>query len=144
MNEELKEAHLQKSRDAIIQIYETQEKIRSREVRDKLDELLRALKNLKDTQYLFDSGEKELDKLYDTYIPYFMLVIGNYQDLEAVGHDPAEVEDVRNKLLKALDTLIDAVNEINTILPQDEISDASAQAKAEKWKKEYDRLTKKP
>jgi hypothetical protein len=73
-----------------------------------------------------------------------MLVIGNYQDLEAVGHDPAEVEDVRNKLLKALDTLIDAVNEINTILPQDEISDASAQAKAEKWKKEYDRLTKKP
>ena len=139
MNEELKEAHLQKSRDAIIQIYETQEKIRSREVRDKLDEVLRALKNLKDTQYLFDSGEKELDKLYDTYIPYFMLVIGNYQDLEAVGHDPAEVEDVRNKLLKALDTLIDAVNEINTILPQDEISDASAQAKAEKWKKEYDR-----
>ena len=144
MNEELKEAHLQKSRDTIIQIYETQEKIRSREVRDKLDEVLRALKNLKDTQYLFDSGEKELDKLYDTYIPYFMLVIGNYQDLEAVGHDPAEVEDVRNKLLKALDTLIDAVNEINTILPQDEISDASAQAKAEKWKKEYDRLTKKP
>ncbi len=144
MNEELKEAHLQKSRDAIIQIYETQEKIRSREVRDKLDEVLRALKNLKDTQYLFDSGEKELDKLYDTYIPYFMLVIGNYQDLEAVGHDPAEVEDVRNKLLKALDTLIDAVNEINNILPQDEISDASAQAKAEKWKKEYDRLTKKP
>ena len=144
MNEELKEAHLQKSRDMIIQIYETQEKIRSREVRDKLDEVLRALKNLKDTQYLFGSGEKELDKLYDTYIPYFMLVIGNYQDLEAVGHDPAEVEDVRNKLLKALDTLIDAVNEINTILPQDEISDASAQAKAEKWKKEYDRLTKKP
>ncbi len=144
MNEELKEAHLQKSRDTIIQIYETQEKIRSREVRDKLDEVLRALKNLKDTQYLFDSGEKELDKLYDTYIPYFMLVIGNYQDLEAVGHDPSEVEEVRTKLLKALDTLIDAVNEINTILPQDEISDASAQAKAEKWKKEYDRLTKKP
>ena len=140
---DVREAHLQKSREAIIQITEIQDQIRSKEVRDKLDEVLRALKNLKDTQYLFDSGEKELDKLYDTYIPSFMLVIENYRDLEAVGHDPAEVEAVRNKLLKALDTLTDAVNEINVILPQDEISDAAVQAKAEKWKKEYDRLTKK-
>ena len=143
MNEEKKEMHLQKSRDAIIQVDAIQHKIRRPEVKAKLDEVLRAMKNLKDTQYLFDSGEKELDKLYDTYIPYFLLVIGNYQDLEATGHDPREVREVGDKLIKALDTLIDSLNEINYILPQDEISEASAQAKAEKWKRKYDRLTKK-
>lgn len=143
MNEEKKEMHLQKSRDAIIQVDAIQHKIRRPEVKAKLDEVLRAMKNLKDTQYLFDSGEKELDKLYDTYIPYFLLVIGNYQDLEATGHDPREVREVGDKLIKALDTLIDSLEKINYILPQDEISEASAQAKAEKWKREYDRLTRK-
>lgn len=50
------------------------------------------------------------------------------------------MERVREKLIKAIDTLIDAILTIRDILPQDEISSAKAEAAARKKKEELDRM----
>ena len=104
------------------------------------EHLDKAAKTLRDVQYLFDSGEYELDRLYDRYLPYLLLVIGNYAEIEETGHDPSEVQKVREKLLKALDTLIDVILNIRDILPQDEISKARAESGAKKKKEELDQM----
>ena len=136
--EEKREQHQQKARDTLIQIYRDMDSIRSATVLAKLQQVIDRIKDLRDTQYLFDSGEYELDKLYDRYLPYFLEIIHKYALIEETGHDPTEVERVRNKLIKALDTLIDTILTIRDILPQDEISNAKAEAAAKKKKEELD------
>ena len=135
-----KEEHLQKARESLIRLYRLKEPIRNQAVLEKLDRLIDRIKDLKDVQYIFDSGEYELDKLYDRYLPYLMAVIENYGELEETGHDPDEVERVRNKLLKALDTMMDTIVQIRDILPLDEISDAQAEHWAKKKKEELDAM----
>lgn len=138
--EEKKAEHLEKAAKTLTSLYRHMDKIRSARVIRKLEQLIDRIKDLRDTQYLFDSGEYELDRLYDRYLPYLDLVIGNYAEIEETGHDPAEVERVREKLIKAIDTLIDAILTIRDILPQDEISSAKAEAAARKKKEELDRM----
>lgn len=135
-----KEEHLEKARKTLIELYRRMEKIRSAKVIEKLEMLINRIRDLRDVQYLFDSGEYELDRLYDRYLPYLLLVIGNYAEIEETGHDPQEVERVRAKLLKAIDTLMDAILNIRDILPQDEISGAKAEAEAKKKKEELDQM----
>lgn len=135
-----KEEHLEKARKTLIELYRRMEKIRSAKVIEKLEMLINRIRDLRDVQYLFDSGEYELDRLYDRYLPYLLLVIGNYAEIEETGHDPLEVERVRAKLLKAIDTLMDAILNIRDILPQDEISGAKAEAEAKKKKEELDQM----
>jgi len=50
------------------------------------------------------------------------------------------VERVRKKLLRAIDTMNDAILNIRDILPQDEISSAKAEAAAKKKKEELDAM----
>ncbi|MDO4414039.1 MAG: hypothetical protein Q4C20_03070 [Erysipelotrichaceae bacterium] len=138
--EEKKAEHLEKAAKTLTSLYRHMDKIRSARVIRKLEQLIDRIKDLRDTQYLFDSGEYELDRLYDRYLPYLDLVIGNYAEIEETGHDPSEVERVREKLIKAIDTLIDAILTIRDILPQDEISSAKAEAAARKKKEELDRM----
>ncbi len=138
--EEKKAEHLEKAAKTLTSLYRHMDNIRSARVIRKLEQLIDRIKDLRDTQYLFDSGEYELDRLYDRYLPYLDLVIGNYAEIEETGHDPAEVERVREKLIKAIDTLIDAILTIRDILPQDEISSAKAEAAARKKKEELDRM----
>lgn len=138
--EEKKEEHLEKARKTLIELYRQMEKIRSAAVIDKLEQLIFRIKDLRDVQYVFDSGEYELDRLYDRYLPYLLLVIGNYAEVEETGHDPHEVERVRAKLIKAIDTLNGAILNIRDILPQDEISSAKAEAAAKKKKEELDQM----
>ena len=138
--EEKKAEHLEKAAKTLTSLYRHMDKIRSARVIRKLEQLIDRIKDLRDTQYLFDSGEYELDRLYDRYLPYLDLVIGNYAEIEETGHDPAEVERVREKLIKAIDTLIDAILTIRDILPQDEISSAKAEAAARKKKEELDQM----
>lgn len=135
-----REEHQEKARQTLKELYRHMDNIRSAAVIRKLEQLIDRIKDLRDTQYLFDSGEYELDRLYDRYLPYLLLVIGNYAEIEETGHDPEEVERVRNKLLKALDTMIDAILNIRDILPQDEISSAKAEAEARKRKEELDAM----
>lgn len=138
--EEKKEEHLEKARKTLIELYRHMENIRSAAVIGKLDQLIFRIKDLRDVQYIFDSGEYELDRLYDRYLPYLLLVIGNYAEIEETGHDPAEVDRVRTKLIKAVDTLNEAILSIRDILPQDEISSAKAEAAAKKKKEELDQM----
>ena len=138
--EEKKEEHLEKARKTLIELYRQMERIRSAAVIGKLEQLIFRLKDLRDVQYIFDSGEYELDRLYDRYLPYLQLVIGNYAEIEETGHDPEEVDRVRAKLIKAIDTLNDAILNIRDILPQDEISSAKAEAAAKKKKEELDQM----
>lgn len=138
--EEKKEEHLEKARKTLIELYRQMERIRSAAVIGKLEQLIFRLKDLRDVQYIFDSGEYELDRLYDRYLPYLLLVIGNYAEIEETGHDPEEVDRVRAKLIKAIDTLNDAILNIRDILPQDEISSAKAEAAAKKKKEELDQM----
>ena len=138
--EDKKEDHLEKARKTLIGLYKQMENIRSASVIRKIEQLIDRIKDLRDVQYIFDSGEYELDRLYDRYLPYVMLVIGNYADIEETGHDPEEVERVRAKLIKVIDTLNDAILTIRDILPQDEISNAKAEAAAKKKKEELDQM----
>jgi hypothetical protein len=69
-----------------------------------------------------------------------LAVIGNYAGIEETGHDPEEVERVRKKLLRGIDTMIDAILNIRDILPRDEISSAKAEAEARKRKEELDAM----
>jgi hypothetical protein len=127
-----RQEHLDKAAKTLTEIYRHMESIRSASVLNKLEMLVNRIKDLRDVQYLFDSGEYELDRLYDRYLPYMLLVIGNYAEIEETGHDPEEVERVRKKLLRAIDTMNDAILNIRDILPQDEISSAKAEAAAKK------------
>lgn len=136
--EEKRERHLQKARQTLTQLYREMDSIRSAHVIAKLQQVIDRINDLRDTQYIFDSGEYELDRLYDRYLPYFMEIIHKYALIEETGHDPEEVERVRAKLIKALDTLIDSILTIRDILPQDEISNAKAEAAAKKKKEELD------
>jgi len=135
--EETKQKHMDQASDAIIYLNNATEKIYSISIKEKLATLKRKLQDLRDLQYWFDSGEKELDRLYNRYIPYLKTIIENYIKLETSwNHD--ELERVRNKLLHTLDEFIDTIRVISEILPQDEIDNANAEAKAKKAKEELD------
>ena len=138
--EDKKQKHLDQAADILKHLYKHMDNIRSAAVIRKIEQLIDRIKDLRDTQYLFDSGEYELDRLYERYLPYMLVVIGNYADIEETGHDPEEVERVRNKLIKGIDTMIDAILNIRDILPQDEISSAKAEAEAKKRKEELDAM----
>ncbi len=138
--EEKREEHQRKASEILTKLYRHYDAIKSAAVIRAVEQLISRIKDLRDTQYLFDSGEYELDRLYDRYLPYMLLVIGNYAEIEETGHDPEEVERVRKKLLRAIDTMNDAILNIRDILPQDEISSAKAEAAAKKKKEELDAM----
>lgn len=137
--EESKQDHMNKDKasDAVVYLNNATEKIYSISIREKLEILKRKIQDLRDLQYWFDSGEKELDRLYNRYIPYLKTIIENYIKLETSwNHD--ELEHTRSKLLHTLDEFSDTIRVISEILPQDEIDNANAEAKAKKAKEELD------
>ncbi len=138
MDEKKKELHLQQAGEYIGYLVETKDKIYDTDVKNKLDLLIRQFRDLRDTQYWFDSGEKELDKFYDRYMPFLNMILENYLKLET-SWNFTELKKVRAKLDKTFDEFIDTMKIIQKILPEDEISDAKAAAKAQDMKAELDR-----
>ncbi|MBR2811077.1 MAG: hypothetical protein IKD69_06835 [Solobacterium sp.] len=142
MSEDKKELHMQQAGEFRSHLTERQEKIRNPEIREKLDTVIRKLGDLRDLQYWFDSGEKELDRLYERYMPYLVTILDSYIKLEnSWNHE--ELDKVKAKLAGSLQQFADMLGEIMTILPQDEIDEAAAQAKAKKQKEELDRKYRK-
>jgi hypothetical protein len=140
--EQKKNAHIEKARQLLKGYSDKRDTIQSKELREHLDGLFDALRELKDTEYLFESGERQLDDLYDRYLPYAMRILDEYLRISSVqGY--AQVKNVRDKLYHTLDLTQSAIHEISSILPQDEISEASAEAKARNTKKKLDELTMK-
>lgn len=108
--------------------------IRSESIRSLLSETRRAIEELRDAQYLFDSGEKELIRLYERYLPYLLDILKQYQALEVSGNYEAILKS-RSQLEKTLAQMNDTIKTVTKILPQDEIDEANAHAKAEELRR---------
>ena len=108
--------------------------IRSESIRSLLSETRRAVEELRDAQYLFDSGEKELIRLYERYLPYLLDILKQYQALEVSGNYEAILKS-RTQLEKTLVQMNDTIKTVTKILPQDEIDEANARAKAEELRR---------
>ena len=111
--------------------------IRSESIRSLLSETRRAVEELRDAQYLFDSGEKELIRLYERYLPYLLDILKQYQALEVSGNYEAILKS-RSQLEKTLAQMNDTIKTVTKILPQDEIDEANARGKAEELRRLFE------
>ena len=102
--------------------------IRYESIRVLLEEMKRNLADLRDTQYLFDSGEKELIRLYERYMPYFMDILKQYASLVVSGNYDA-IQKSRSQLEQTLIMMNETIRSVARILPQDEIDEANARAR---------------
>ena len=136
--EEKKDLHMKQAGEYISYFEEAKEKIYDKEIKEELDKMLRQFRDLRDMQYWFDSGEKELDRLYDRYLPFLNMIMENYLKLET-SWNFEELKKVKEKLLKTIPEFTDTMKVIMEILPQDEMADARAEAKAKTAKEELDR-----
>ena len=135
--EEKKELHMKQAGGYISYLEETKEKIYDRKMKEELSLLIRQLRDLRDLQYWFDSGERELDRLYDRYMPYLNTILENYLKLEG-SWNFTELEKVRGQLAKILPEFRDTMRVIMEILPEDEMADARAEVKAKEAKEKLD------
>ncbi len=137
MSELDKQDRIEQARKYLKELTDSRENIRDDEIRDKVAELIRSLRNLRDSQYLFDSGERQLVQLYARYLPYLIQILDEYIRIENSGNYEA-VRKARSQLSKTLTLLNSTIREIEHILPQDEMDNANAQAKADQIKKILD------
>ncbi len=128
-----KEERLNQAGEQIHRLEQYSCKIRNPQVKDSLRSLISVLGSLKETQYLFDSGEKELKNLYSRYLPYLDQILDQYLEISESGNYEATVRSER-ELKRMLGSLAEAVRKINLLLPQDEAEEAAATISAEKMK----------
>ena len=136
--DERKDLHMKQAASYITYFQDARDKIYDQDIKQKMEDMIRVLRDLRDLQYWFDSGEKELDRFYDRYLPFLNMIIENYLKLET-SWNFNELKKVKEKLLRTLDQVIDVTKQVMTILPMDEISDANAEIKAKQAKEELDR-----
>ncbi len=135
--EEKKELHMKQAGGYISYLEDAKEKIYDKNIQEEVSLLIRQLRDLRDLQYWFDSGERELDRLYDRYMPYLNTILENYLKLEG-SWNFTELEKVRTQLAKILPEFRDTMRVIMEILPEDEMADARAEAKAKEAKEKLD------
>ncbi|MCH4013175.1 MAG: hypothetical protein LKE64_02405 [Solobacterium sp.] len=140
MAEDLKEKHMKEAADFIRWAEDFRENIYHPDLSGLLEKLIRDLRNLRDTEYYFESGEKQLKSLYERYLPYLKVILNEYRSMQETN-DYEKIQTLSVRLRRMLENVDEAVKEINAILPQDEIDNASAEAKAEKMKKMLDEKT---
>lgn len=140
MAEDLKERHVKEAADFIRWAEDFREKIYHPDLRDLLEKLIRDLKNLRDTEYYFESGEKQLISLYERYLPYLKVILNEYRSMQETN-DYEKIQTLSVRLRRMLENVDEAVKEINEKLPQDEIDNARAEAQARKIKQMLDEKT---
>lgn len=140
MAEDLKEKHMKQAADFIRWAEDFREKIYHPDLRDLLEKLIRDLKNLRDTEYYFESGEKQLISLYERYLPYLKVILNEYRSMQETN-DYEKIQTLSVRLRRMLENVDEAVKEINEKLPQDEINNARAEAQARKIKQMLDEKT---
>lgn len=136
--EKKKDLHMKQAAEYIIYLEETKEKIYDKNLQEQLTVLIRQLRDLRDLQYWFDSGERELDRLYDRYMPYLNTILENYMKLETSWNNK-ELEKVKKQLTKILPEFTETMRVITQLLPEDEMADARAEVKAREAKEQLDR-----
>ena len=132
--EEKKAEHLEKAAKTLTSLYRHMDKIRSARVIRKLEQLIDRIKDLRDTQYLFDSGEKELVRIYERYLPYYLDILRQFVSLQ----DSANYEAIRTneaQLINTMRKMTSMIRSVIKVLPQDEIDEANAMAKAEELRR---------
>ena len=134
---DFRQKHMDDAARHVAFLIDMSDSIHNIEVKERLRVLANRINDLKDTQVLFDSGERELDQLYDRYLPYLQTIILNYQKLEG-SWNFEEIQRVRGMLMHSTEQLMDSIQEIKRILPQDEMSMASAEKKAIEAKKQLE------
>ena len=108
--------------------------LRSRELAEAAEDVHHALRDLRDTQYLFDSGEKELVRFYERYLPYYLDILRQFVSLQ----DSANYEAIKTneaQLIKTMRQMSSMIRSVTKVLPQDEIDEANAMAKAEELRR---------
>lgn len=140
MAEDLKEKHMKQAADFIRWAEDFREKIYHPDLRDLLEKLIRDLKNLREMEYYFESGEKQLISLYERYLPYLKVILNEYRSMQETN-DYEKIQTLSVRLRRVLENVDEAVKEINEKLPQDEINNARAEAQARKIKQMLDEKT---
>ena len=133
-----KEARMDKAASFIAEFEKCRLELRDEALQESLGMTIARLRELRDVQYLFDSGEKELIRLYDMYLPALLKIVQEAVRMETAGNYRAIV-DMRTRLKKTLATFRETLKHITDILPQDEIDQANAEAKARKAKEELEK-----
>ena len=139
-NHLLKEKHMKQAADFIRWAEDFREKIYHPDLRDLLEKLIRDLKNLREMEYYFESGEKQLISLYERYLPYLKVILNEYRSMQETN-DYEKIQTLSVRLRRVLENVDEAVKEINEKLPQDEIDNARAEAQARKIKQMLDEKT---
>ncbi len=134
---DFRQKHMDDASRYVAFLNDMSDSIHNIEVKERLRVLANRINDLKDTQVLFDSGERELDQLYDRYLPYLQTIILNYQKLEGSWNFD-EIQRVRGMLMHSTQQLMESIQEIKKILPQDEMSMANAEKKAMEAKKQLE------
>ena len=134
---DFRQKHMDDASRYVAFLNDMSDSIHNIEVKERLRVLANRINDLKDTQVLFDSGERELDQLYDRYLPYLQTIILNYQKLEGSWNFD-EIQRVRGMLMHSTQQLMESIQEIKKILPQDEMSMANAEKKAMGAKKQLE------
>ena len=134
---DFRQKHMDDASRYVAFLNDMSDSIHNIEVKERLRVLANRINDLKDTQVLFDSGERELDQLYDRYLPYLQTIILNYQKLEGSWNFD-EIKRVRGMLMHSTQQLMESIQEIKKILPQDEMSMANAEKKAMGAKKQLE------
>ena len=104
--------------------------LRNKELSDAADDVFHALRDLRDTQYLFDSGEKELVRFYERYLPYYLDILRQYVSLQDSANFAA-IQASEAQLIKTMHQMSSMIRYLTKAIPQDEIDEANAKAKAE-------------
>ena len=104
--------------------------LRNRELASAADDVYHALRDLRDTQYLFDSGEKDLVRFYERYLPYYLDILRQFVSIQdSANYEAIQMNEAQ--LLKTMRQMTAMIRSLTKTLPQDEIDEANAKAKAE-------------
>ena len=73
--EQAKEERMNKAASFIAAFEQVRLELRDESLQEALGMTIDRLRELRDVQYLFDSGEKELIRLYDMYLPALLKIV---------------------------------------------------------------------
>ena len=133
MSEQEKNERMVRMSRFIAELSDKRDTVSSGLIRKSLDHLIRQMQDLRDMMLLFDSGEKELIRLQERYLPYLFEILEQYVRLEESANYEAIVRN-ESQLADTLKKMSETVRSVREILPLDEIEEANARAKAEQLK----------
>ena len=88
-----------------------------------LDMLLSSLQKIKYIEKKTNKKNDQIEKLYSSYLPMFKKIVDDYQDLRLSYKDANDIEEAREKLVKTMTLVNQAVTNILTNLITQDVID---------------------